>query len=94
MPKVGGKGVDKIWSDAVHRAVKRKQDGKADRNLERLADKLVAEGIAGNVQAIKEIGDRLDGKSVQGIANEGGEAFEITLIKRVIVDGNSSDPDS
>ena len=65
--KGGGKGQDKIWSDAVRRAVKRAQDRKGRKKLEVLADALVDKGIDGDVPAIREVGDRLDGRSTQAI---------------------------
>lgn len=56
---------DKIWRDAVMRAVRRiHEDGDAQA-LERLADTLVAKGLEGDTPALKEIGDRLDGKPSQ-----------------------------
>lgn len=60
---------DKIWADAVRRAVKRRledEEGKPQK-LERLADKIVEAGLAGDIQAMREIGDRLDGKPSQSI---------------------------
>lgn len=64
---------DKIWRDAVMRAVRRlggdtppKSTTKAQR-LDLLADALVAKGLEGDVPAIREVGDRLDGKAVQAI---------------------------
>lgn len=58
---------DKIWSDAVRRAVKRRmqnEDGKPQK-IERLADQLVEFALEGNGWAFKEIGERLDGKAHQ-----------------------------
>jgi hypothetical protein len=58
---------DKIWSEAVHRAVKRVEKngtGKSKR-IEGLADKLVDFAMAGNGWAMQEIGNRLDGKPHQ-----------------------------
>ena len=55
---------DKIWADAVRRAVLRRLDnveGKPQK-IERLADNLVEMGLAGDMTAVKEIGDRLDGR--------------------------------
>lgn len=65
--KGGGKGQDKIWSDAVRRAVKRARDGKGRKKLEILADSLVDKGINGDVSAMREVGDRLDGRSTQAV---------------------------
>lgn len=63
---------DKLWRDALMRAVKREVDkGGKTKRLEVLADKLVEEGMAGNVAAIKEIGDRLDGRPAQAVEMSG-----------------------
>ncbi len=78
-PNPQGSKSDKIWSDAVRRAVKRVQAGTKTKRLEKLADKLVDEGIAGNVAALKEIGDRLDGKSVQAVVGEDGGPVRIIV---------------
>ncbi len=65
-PSAGSKP-DKIWRDAVHRAVKRADEGEQTPRLERLADQLIKEALAGDLVALKEIGDRLDGKPAQAI---------------------------
>jgi hypothetical protein len=73
---------DKLWREAIIRAVKRREqdDPKA---LERLADKLIAGVEAGDISAIKEFGDRLDGKVAQAII--GGDEDEAPI--RMIVTG-------
>lgn len=64
---------DKLWRAAIMRAVcrletdERPKDAKPEQRLERLADALVAQGLDGEVPALKEIGDRLDGRAVQTI---------------------------
>jgi len=66
---MAGNKQEKIWADAVKRAVHRRLDdveGKP-RKLEHLADKLVGRALDGEVSALKEIGDRLDGRSTQQI---------------------------
>lgn len=68
-----GSKSDKIWRDAIMRAVRRLEtdeapkDAKPEQRLERLADALVTQGLAGEVPALREIGDRLDGRAVQTI---------------------------
>lgn len=66
-PLNGGVKSDKIWRDAIQRAVKRVRMGSKTKSLETLAEKLVTCGMQGDVSALKEIGDRLDGKPTQGI---------------------------
>ncbi len=64
---VGAKS-DKIWRNAIMRAVKRRDSGEDPQALEKLADKVVTEGLDGNMAALKEIGDRLDGRPAQSVA--------------------------
>lgn len=60
----GGKGQDKIWSAAIRRAVNeiQKGDETKQKRLVHLARKLVEQAQSGDISALKEIGDRLDGK--------------------------------
>ena len=76
---------DKIWRDALHRAVKRvikdEKDGTKTTALELLADTVVLQGIGGNIAAAKGVGDRLDGKAAQAVTmtTNIGENFVETL---------------
>lgn len=83
-----GKKSEKLWRDAIMRAVNRRENGKGNPKwLDRLADTLVQIGNKGDVSAVsalKEIGDRLDGKPAQSV--ELGIQLEITRIERTIVD--------
>lgn len=53
--------------------------GPKAQRLERLADALVTKALAGDVTAIREIGDRMDGKPAQSIAV--GQDPELEAIK-------------
>ena len=58
---------DKLWRDAIMLAVNRlSKDGKT-KHLYILADRLVLKAASGDVAAIREVGDRLDGKPAQSI---------------------------
>lgn len=85
---MAGRKGEKIWRDAVMRAVHRRmndEEGKPQK-IERLADRLVENAMAGDVTALKEIGDRLDGKPAQGVTVSGDEdAPLVTKIIREIV---------
>ncbi len=54
----------RIWSDAVRKALL------SGKKLDAVARKLVEMACDGDIQAIKEIGDRLDGKAQQAIVGE------------------------
>ena len=56
----------KPWKDAILRATKRRED-KDPLALEKLADKLLKKVDQGDIAAIKEYGDRMDGKVPQAI---------------------------
>ena len=90
---------DKIWRDAIMRAVRRldgdeaPRDAKPEQRLERLADMLVSKGLDGEVPALREIGDRLDGKPAQAITGEIENPLNIIHeIRRTIVRPNDSQP--
>ncbi len=58
---------DKQWRDAIQIAVHRlATDGKT-KHLDLLAMRLVKAGAEGDVAALREIGDRLDGKPVSTV---------------------------
>lgn len=67
---------NRLWGEAIRRAVIQ-QDGEV---LRKLAERLIAKAIEGDVQALKELGDRIDGKSAQAltVANEEGQTFTVT----------------
>lgn len=63
--KAVGPKSDKLWRDALMRAVRRVEEGTDAQYLDRLADTVVKLGLQGEPSAYKEIGDRLDGKPHQ-----------------------------
>ena len=83
-----GKGKHKLFRDAIALAV-HDADGKKLRDI---AEKLVTMAQDGDMQAIKEVGDRLDGKPAQSHTH-GGDAENpfVHRIERAIVDTNTKD---
>lgn len=82
---------DKIWREAIMRAVRRLEtdeppkDSRPEQRLERLADALVAKGLEGDVPALREVGDRLDGKATQPISGDEDGPPIIHEVRRTIV---------
>jgi hypothetical protein len=77
---------DKIWSDAVRRAVMRRlenEEGKPQK-IERLADNLVELAMDGDIQALREVGDRLDGKPKATTESETTIKGTLKLVKEVV----------
>jgi len=66
MGRPKGAWSDKAWRDALRVAVNRAHDG-GGRKLQALADKLVESALTGDVRAMREIGDRLDGRPAQTV---------------------------
>ena len=65
----------KIWSDAIRKAIL------SGKRLDTLAEKLIEAALAGDMQAMKEIGDRLEGKPVQQINGSGEEGEHVMVFK-------------
>lgn len=73
---------NRLWADTIRRVV---TQGKTDK-LRKIAEKLVEMAEKGDMAAIKEVGDRIDGRSVQAIEGTGDDgAFLVTSITRQIV---------
>lgn len=72
---------DKIWRQALMLAVNRvSKDGKT-KHLDILANRLVLKAAEGDVSALREIGDRIDGKPVQQITAGEGGAMAVFVIE-------------
>ena len=86
----GAENKDKSWRDAIRRAVHElrvaegDEKGKKVRALRLLAQRLVTRALDGDVTALKEIGDRLDGKATQQVQVD--KNIQITHIEHSIVD--------
>ena len=66
-----GRGTsEKPWREALQLAANEIDKTTKQKKLRRIAQSLVDMAIAGDVQAAKEIGDRLDGKATQAFTGE------------------------
>lgn len=59
------------WTTAIESAVMAEDPATKRRKLHAIADKLLQLAESGDMQAIKEIGDRLDGKALQAVELSG-----------------------
>lgn len=79
-PNPTGSKPDKLMRDALMVALKREAKdaaGQPSTKLAVIADKLVDLAAGGDVQAIKEVADRVDGRPAQALTNPaGGDLFE------------------
>ena len=82
---------NRLWANTIRRAV---VQGDAER-LRRIAEALLTKAEEGDLQAMKELGDRLDGKPSQAIdLGSDPERPLVTKVVREIVDSpNASNPE-
>jgi hypothetical protein len=77
----GGRSNEKIWRDALRMALKEATSDGMPR-IRALAEKTVSLALEGDMQAIKEIGDRMDGKPAQAITGDGENgAININIMR-------------
>lgn len=82
-PKPVGLKGEKLWRNAISIALNDEDKTTKQKKLRVIAEKLVTLAMEGDMQAIKEIGDRMDGKPVQGIAGADGDGPVEVIAKLV-----------
>ena len=84
----------KRWQDALIKALARyeTQDGsiRAGQALDRLAENVVREALAGSKDAWQEIGNRLDGKPAQSIIGGDDDDPAIKTTSEIVIRSVSS----
>ena len=77
----------KRWSQAIDRALSERSRKDQIDALDALAEKLLMLCDAGDLGALKELGDRIEGKSAQSVTLSGDEERPlIHRIERLIID--------
>lgn len=84
----------RVWRAAIERALDRRTKSRADgiKEIDALAEKLLDLVAMGDLAALKEFGDRIDGKPAQAIVGD-SEADPIQTVSRielVALDGNGT----
>jgi hypothetical protein len=78
-----GQQRDKLFREALRMQLA--QAGENLKALREIADILIAEAKAGNIQAIKELADRLDGKPVQMLEHaEGAQPTARKIVREIV----------
>ena len=73
----GGRPKSKLWREAILEALNAAGNGNG-KKLRLLAKKIVEQALAGDVSAMREIGDRIDGKPHQPVElNPGDELINL-----------------
>jgi hypothetical protein len=89
----GAQNKDKPFRDALRMEIA--AAGEDHKALRRIASALIEKAASGDVQAIKEIGDRLDGKPAQAIigGDENDPPIKFGKIELVAAQGNGEPQD-
>jgi hypothetical protein len=86
----------KVWSAAILRALdRRKPADERIQAIDELADKLLDKCATGDLAALQELGNRLEGKPAQAIigGDDDDPPVRIQKVERVIVRANSESAD-
>lgn len=70
----------KVWSAAIHRALAARSAMSRKEAIDALAERLLAKCDEGDMTALKEFGDRIEGKVPQGIVGD-PEAPLLTTVR-------------
>lgn len=85
----------KRWQQAIFRALARASNKDIDTGLDAAADKLVALALGGEQWAIREIGDRADGKPAQALTVSGDEdGGPVKSITEIVIRGIDPEPNN
>lgn len=74
------------WAAAIKRALAKRSKSDQLEALDELAEKFLSACDAQDLAALKELGDRLDGKPAQVIAGDPENPLGFEMIERKIVD--------
>lgn len=86
---------EKSFANMLNIAIKEAIEGTDKTKLRAVADALVDKAMAGDVAAIKEVADRIDGKVPQAVVGDGDHdpINVVAAITRHIVRAKSGNPD-
>lgn len=73
---------ERVWTAAINRALdRRKAKDTQLKAIDELADALLDKCGDKDLAALKELGDRLEGKATQAIVGEGGGPLVVEIVK-------------
>jgi hypothetical protein len=81
----GGRPKEKAFADALRLAVNAEveNEGEKKKKLRVIAERLVAEAMAGESWAVQQVADRLDGKPAQAVIGGDEDDNPINLLHRI-----------
>jgi len=84
------------WRNAIEKALDNRCKSDGQKALVAIAEAMLAKAAEGDISAIKELGDRMDGRAHQSTSLEGpdGGPVKIQEVARTIIDPQVTDTDS
>lgn len=73
----------RVWRDAIDRALQKRSKVRQVEALDELAEKLIERAEGGDITALKELGDRLEGKPAQQVVLAGDQENPVRVEKIV-----------
>lgn len=86
---------EKSFANMLNIAIKEAVEGTDKTKLRAVADALVDKAMSGDVQAIKEVADRIDGKVPQGVigGDEGDSPINVVTKILLVAPGHDNNED-
>ncbi|MCP5006287.1 MAG: hypothetical protein GY941_20460 [Planctomycetes bacterium] len=85
---------EKRWANAINTALSNRCKSDGQKALVELAEKMLAAADKGEAWAIKELGDRLDGKPAQSLSVGSDEESPLRVVTQVLIGRLEADDDS
>ena len=76
---------DKRWKAAIDRALANRCKGDGIKALDQLAEILLTKCQEGDMSALKELGDRIEGKPAQAVTVSGDEENPIQTVTKIVL---------
>jgi len=76
---------EKSFANMLNIAIKEAIEGTDKTKLRAVADALVDKAMSGDVQAIKEVADRIDGKVPQGVIGGDEDDNPINVVTKILL---------
>jgi ribosomal protein L17 len=76
---------EKSFANMLNIAIKEAIEGTDKTKLRAVADALVDKAMSGDVQAIKEVADRIDGKVPQGVIGGDEDDSPINVVTKILL---------
>jgi len=75
----------KVWQAAINRALEARTRREGKEAIDALAEKLLQKAEEGEISALRELGDRLEGKAAQAIIGGGEDDPPVRTVNEIVI---------